>query len=90
MSQSLHRQIKNVTNIQKLCVQPFPETNVSEPGERQGRVGKVKENKIFLKLYWDKGKENFISLEGYFALLLKLYICDFYIYLPVFEIQLIF
>ena len=51
---------------------------------------KVKEDKIFLKLYWDKGKSNFISLEDYFALLLKLYICDFYIYLPVFEIKRIF
>ena len=56
----------------------------------QGRLGKVKEDKIFLELYWDKGKGKLISLEGYFALLLKLYICDFYIYLPVFEIQLIF
>ena len=54
------------------------------------RPRKVKEDKIFLKLYWDKGKSKFISLEDYFVLLLKLYICDFYIYLPVFEIRLIF
>ena len=31
-----HRQIKSVTNIQKLCIQPFLETNVSESGKRQG------------------------------------------------------
>ena len=54
------------------------------------RLRKVKEGEIFFKLYWDKGKSKFISLEDYFALLLKLYICDFYIYLPVFEIKLIF
>ena len=34
---TFHRQIKNVTNIQKPCIQPFVETNISEPGERQGR-----------------------------------------------------
>ena len=35
-------------------------------------------------------KSKFISLEDYFALLLDLYICEFYNYLPVFEIKLIF
>ena len=28
---------KKVTNIQKLCIQPFPETDVSKSGKRQGR-----------------------------------------------------
>ena len=29
--------MKNITNIQKLCIHPFPETNVCESGKRQGR-----------------------------------------------------
>ena len=37
------------------------------------RLRKVKKDKIFLKLYWGKGKNKFISLKDYFALLLKLY-----------------
>ena len=45
---------------------------------------------MFFKLYWDKEKSKFISLKDYFALLLVLYICDFYNYLPVFEMKLIF
>ena len=54
------------------------------------KLRKVREDKILLKLYWDKGKSKFISLEDYLVLLLKLYICDFHIYLPVFEVNLIF
>ena len=53
------------------------------------RLRKVKEGEIFFKLYWDKEKSKFISLVDYFALLLVLYICDFYNYLPVFEMKLI-
>ena len=45
---------------------------------------------MFFKLYWDKEKSKFISLKDYFALLLVLYICDFYNYQPVFEMKLIF
>ena len=54
------------------------------------RLRKVKEGEMFFKLYWDKEKSKFISLKDYFALLLVLYICDFYNYLPVFEMKLIF
>ena len=51
------------------------------------RLRKVKEDQIFFKLYWGKEKSKFITLEDYFALLLKLYICDF---TTVCEIKLIF
>ena len=44
---------------------------------------KVKEGEIYFKLYGDKEKSKSISLEDYFALLLELYICDFYNYLPI-------
>ena len=54
------------------------------------RLRKVMEDQIFFELYCDKEKSKFFSLEDYFTLLLKLYICDFYNYLPVCEIKLIF
>lgn len=54
------------------------------------RTKKVKESEVFFKLHVIEEKSKFISIEGYFSLLLELYICDFCIYLPVFEVKLIF
>ena len=41
------------------------------------RLRNVNDREIFFKLYRDKEKRKFISLEDYFALLLELYSCNF-------------
>ena len=51
---------------------------------------KSQRSEIFIKLYVVERKNKFISIEDYFVLLLQLYVWDFCIYLPVFEVKLMF
>ena len=79
-----YRQIKKITNIQKLCIQSLKNAPLNKcfwVGETT-RPKKVKEGEIFFKLYGDGEKSKFISLEDYIALLLEFFVCDFYNYLP--------
>ena len=61
---TFHRLIKNVTNIQKLCIQPFLETIISESVKRQSRENSSRIKKYSWNYIGSREKVNLFILLG--------------------------